>query len=510
MSEVTAAALDPAAARKAARNATALAIASIVGKGAFFLWQIMLSRLLTQSEYGIYGTIAGMVLIAGTLPEFGMGIIVLRDVARHRDLAGKMLSATLVMQPALGVVAYAGLILAGLLLGYDESIRGLLPLAGLTLFVNLLGTMVYNQLLAREQMMLPAVVSVVHILVLITLVAAALLGGLGLAGLYWATIAAGSLRALVFWLALIQDGIRTVWPLDRAVVWGLLINGAPIALIGFLGTAYQHVDKIITTATIGEEGTALLLLAFILVEGMIELLSTTVLVAVFPMMSRQYGEGMLEAFDFLVSKLAYLTLVLMIPVGVTITFLAPAVVGLLFDARYAGVAQILAVLIWYGVIRMVANVFGQVLLIQNRQRRLAVIRAAGLALNIALLVTLLPRMGPVGAAVSSVIAEFVTTLVLVLQWEQVGEYCRRMRVRMLRLLLAGIGMALAVLLLRDLSPAASPAWQQLLPILTLVMGGVVYVGLAGLLGVIAPDDRGFIRQVLISMPGGSLVARVWR
>ena len=194
-SDVPAIPLDATAARTAARNATVLALASILSKGLLFLWQLILARLLAQSGYGIYGTIGGMMAVAAAFPEFGMGLIVLRDVARRREWAGKTLAATLVMQPLLASVAYLALILAGALLGYDEAIRSLLPLAGLNLFVDLLGNMVHNQLLAREQMVIPSIISIGHIVALVVLVGTALLGGLGLTGLYWATIAAGCLRA---------------------------------------------------------------------------------------------------------------------------------------------------------------------------------------------------------------------------------------------------------------------------------------------------------------------------
>lgn len=501
--------VDAAASRRVARNAAALAIASIASKGALFLWQLVLARLLSQSALGSYFTILGMLAIAATIPEFGMGLIVLRDVAQKRALAGKMLTVTLVVQLLLASVAYGGLILAGLLLGYDEVIHSLLPLAGLSLFIDLLGNMVYNQLLAREQMIVPAVVSVVHVFVQIGLVGLALLGGLGLVGLYGATVAASALRALIFWITLTRVGVRTVWPLDRTVMWGLLANGLPLAINSLLGMAYQHIDKIITTAVIGEENTALLGAAFILVVGMVELLSTTVLVAVFPMMSRQYGDGQRDAFDFLVEKIAFLTLVISVPIGVGVSVLASPIVALLFPADYIATTDVLAILIWFGVITMASAVFAQVLMIQNRQTRLLVIRAGGLMFNVLLVIVLLPRLGTPGAAVSSVTAEIVILTFLLRQWDVDGQHWRRLRPRLLRLAVAGLVMALVMLLLRAAGTSSSETVQQVLLLTAPVAGGLAYLVLVGLLGVIAPDDRGFIRQVLVSMPGGSLVARLW-
>ncbi len=510
MSDIPIMVFDADSARAAARNAAALAAASVVSKGALFLWQLVLTRLLAQGDYGIYGTIGGMLVIAATLPEFGMGLIVLRDVAQRRELAGKALSATLVMQPLLALLAYGGLILAGALLGYEQRIQALLPLAGLSLFVDVLGNMVHNQLLAREQMVIPSLISVGHILLLILLVGGALLGGLGLPGLYGATIMAGSLRALAYWLALLRTGVRTTWPPDRAVMWGLLANGAPLALGAFLGTAYQHADKIITTATIGEQNTALLTVAFVIVHGMIELLSTTVLVAVFPLMSRQHGAGQRDAFNFLVEKIAFLTLVFTVPLGVAIAVLASPLVALLFDPSYTPTTDVLSVLVWYAVVTMVANVFAQVLTIQNRQARLLVIRAGGLALNIGLSLLLLPRIGPAGAAVSSLVAELGVVSMLLRQWDDRGEHLRRLRPRLLKLAVAGLAMFLVMAALRLAGEHVPGYLGGALAVLALALGGAVYAGMAGLLAVTLPEDRAFIRQVVTAMPGASLVARLWR
>jgi hypothetical protein len=69
------------ASRTAARNAAALAVASIASKGVRFLWQLVLIRFLTQGEYASTARSADDVDVAAALPEFGMGLIVLRDVA---------------------------------------------------------------------------------------------------------------------------------------------------------------------------------------------------------------------------------------------------------------------------------------------------------------------------------------------------------------------------------------------------------------------------------------------
>ena len=139
----------------------------------------------------------------------------------------------------------------------------------------------------------------------------------------------------------------------------------------------------ITTALIGAEGTGQLTAGFVIVFGVIELLSTTVLVAVFPMMSRAYADRMRAMFEFMIETLSFFTLVISLPIGIFTSLLAVPLAALLFGSEYTRTADVLRILIWYTVVTMVANVFAQALLIENRQRRTLAIRR-GLAVAVAL------------------------------------------------------------------------------------------------------------------------------
>ncbi|MCZ2098477.1 MAG: hypothetical protein LC121_19900, partial [Anaerolineae bacterium] len=85
--------LSPEATRRAARNAGALAISTVVSKGLLFGWQLALARWLGASDYGVYGTIGALLAIGAAIPEFGMGLIVVRDVATRPAQAGRTLGA---------------------------------------------------------------------------------------------------------------------------------------------------------------------------------------------------------------------------------------------------------------------------------------------------------------------------------------------------------------------------------------------------------------------------------
>ena len=132
MTESTA--LSGSDAKRAARNISALMIASVISKGALYIWQLVLSTWLGPTEYGIYGTVGGMMVTAAAVASFGMGLIVIRDVARDRGKAGAYWSAMLFMQTLLALLAYIGL--NAYALGDSETVRAFAALAGINLFVR--------------------------------------------------------------------------------------------------------------------------------------------------------------------------------------------------------------------------------------------------------------------------------------------------------------------------------------------------------------------------------------
>lgn len=487
------------ATRRAARNAGALALSQVTAKGLLFAWQLVLARWLGADDYGVYGTIGALLAVGAVLPDFGMGLIVVRDVANRPQAANRYLSAALAMQPVLAVAGYGVLLLAAILFGYDASLRALLALAGVSLLIDTLGNICHNQLLAVERMVIPAVIATAHIAVLVALAAVALSLGGGLWGLYVATIAAGLLRAAAYWAALLRVGARPAFPIDRGIARTLLINGAPLAITAFLAQAYTHADKLITTALLGTDRTGQLTAGFVIVFGVVELLSTTVLVAVFPLMSRTYSSGQRAMFEFMLEKLAFFNLTLSLPLAIFTSLLAVPLSSWLFGAEFMRTADVLRILIWYTVVTMVANVFSKALLVQNRQRRLLAIRAAGLALNIALLALLLPRLGVPGAAVATLIAESVILVAIVRSFTFPADWWARVVSHLWRLGLAAGGLALTVLALRAVHPLLAAA-----------VGVPVYAALVLVSGAVARDDWDLIYRLVTAMPGGALIGRYWK
>ncbi len=485
-------------AKRAARNVSALMIASVISKGTLYIWQLALSTWLGPSEYGIYGAVGGLMVNAAAVASFGMGLIIIRDVARDPSKAGKYWSAMLYIQTVLALVAYIAM--NGVAIGYSETLRAFAALAGINLFVDLFGNMSHDLLLAREDMVKTSLVEIVHIVFRIALALLALTAGWGLLGVYGAALISGLARSVVLTALNFRAGLRPEFPFDRGIARPLIINSAPVALSSILTLAYQHADKLMTTGFLGERVTGYLTAAFVINIGMIELFSASVLVAAYPLLARYYEDGANPVFGNMIEKLARYNMIIGLPLALSISILAEKIMIPLLGEAYAPSAGILRLLIWYTAAAMFGNVFHMGLVIQNQQRQLLLIRGVGLALNATLTAILLLKWGdPRGAVIASIIGEVLVVILFLKGFRAPGLTWRSLNHSAMKLLIIAGPTALVVLALRE--------HAIILPVFA---GAVVYLAGVILTRVLSADDWDLLYRLAESIPGGGYLTRFWR
>lgn len=486
-------------ARRAVRNVGALVVASLLSKGVLFGWQIALGLLLGPAQYGIYSTVLGIFAIGTALSSFSMGLIAIREIAANPDDTPQIAGAMLWTQTALSGAAYVGVVVLGALVDDGSGqILAFSAIAGISLVIDLFGNIGHDLLLAQERMITTSIIDVAQILLRVGIAAYLLLTGWGLFGLYAASIGVGLLRSLALWIVHARRGLRVDWRWNPAIAGPLLLNAAPLAGMAFLAMLYSHADKLMTTGLLDSESTGYLTPAFIINFGVIELLSTTVLVAMYPLMSRAYDADASEVFGFIVETLARFMLLAALPIALVLSIFADEFILRLYSTEYVPTIAILRIFIWYTLLTMIGNVFAKALIIQNKQRWTLVIRVVTLSINIALNAVLLLRYrDPRGAAVASVITEALSLFLMARIFGAAGFAWERLLPGLSRTLLVGGVSAGLMIGLGLLSP-----W------LGVLVGGVVYV--IGAFWTLSSAEWDLFYRLLASLPGGGIVRRYWK
>ena len=486
-------------ARRAARNIGALVIASILSKGLLFAWQIVLGGWLRPYDYGIYTTVVALFAVGMSIAGFGIGMIAIREVASAPEKIGQYATSMLFTQTVLATLAYIGIIGAALIAGYEREIVAFTAIAGISLLIDTFGNIANDLLLAQERMVTSSVMEIVQIIVRVSLAAWALWAGWGLLGVYGATLISSVVRSLVLWTLHIRQGLRLVFPLQRAITVPLMVNAAPLALSAFLSLAYQHADKLMTTGFIGAEDTGYLAPAFLFDFGITELLSTTLLVAIYPLMARAHS-GTGDTFGFMVEKVSRVLLMVALPLALVITIFADDIIRLLYPPDYVPTIALLRLIIWYTFLTIIGNIFAKALLIQNRQRLTLLIRVVSLSLNIVLNIVLLWRFrDPRAAVVASIAAEALAFSWMALAFRTEGFAWSRVLPLNLRVLFLG-GITASVMIVLGLVHS----------ILGIGVGAVVYLVGVRYGGILADDDWDLLYRLLMAMPFGRFIARYWQ
>jgi O-antigen/teichoic acid export membrane protein len=233
----------------------------------------------------------------------------------------------------------------------------------------------------------------------------------------------------------------------------------PFGVIGFtLGLSYRF-DSVLLNLFRGDAETGFYSAAYNLVFSA-AVLSNALNTALYPSLSRQLARDRQLGSEVVQRTLKYL-LILSLPIAVGGSLLSADLVRLLFTDSFLASAPALQILIWAVPLMFVSEFLGYLALVTGDERRVARALLASTAFGVALNLVLVPRLGFMAAAATTVATEAVL----------VGQYVWSMRP-----------------LMRSL------AWQPTLgrPLLATALMGAVLIWIPAL-------------PVLVSVPIGALV-----
>lgn len=474
-------------ARTILRNSAIGLAAQIAIKLLSFGFNILVIRQLGATEYGQYAAVTSFGSVFLFIADLGLAPYTVREVARLRDrpdgpqriraLFGNVLALRLLLALLSGFMV----VTAGILTGRPELMVAAIALNALNVLVFAVQGSSDAILQGHERVDLTAGVQVVNQVVFVTLGALALWLGFGYFGLIVATMAGFVSMATISWRAVGRLGVRPGRP--TVALWGPLLRAAlPFGVIGLtLGLSYRF-DSVLLNIFWGDAPTGYYNAAYNLIFSLVTL-SNVLNTALYPSLARQAAIAP-ESLPQLYERLLRYLLLAAVPIAVGGFLVAEPLVALLLGAEYAASAELLRVLIWVLPLMFCSEFLGYVVVIAGREAKVARAIVGSTVVNIAANLLLIPRFGPMAAAVVTV----ATELVLVGQYGWLlRDQLRQMRWRQVlgKPMVAVAAMATIVLLGHDLPV-----------LLTVAAGGVSYAALLLALRVVGPDEYAFLRGLL--------------
>jgi O-antigen/teichoic acid export membrane protein len=499
---------DQNAARRIVKNSVVPLAARLVVRALELVFVIVLYSVLDGADIGPY--VLGSMLVAqflGTISEFGLGVLLTREVARDPDAAPRLFGITLLMRwlLALAVVPVAALFIAGYdLLGWLEWGEPLTPIGKQVIWVLLLTlppsayagavTALYN---AAERMEVPALIELITAMLSMVARIALLLLGFGILGLAWAAVAVTSITALIYLALQLRDFFPPTLRWDGTLVRQLFWLALPLMINNLLNGIFFYSDTFVIQAFGPGDGELLVTQYRIPYQilNIAMILPPVITFAVFPLLARR-AAGERAALRLAQNHTLAVLLLLAFPIAMGTTLLAPDLIR--FFTRdnawqYLPIsAQVLMLLAWFLPLSFVNGLLQYVLIAINRQQAITRAFVIGALGNVVGNILVVPQYGLYGASVTTILSELVLLAVFwpVLRQEGLIPPLLALAWRP-ALAMLGMGAAMWGALLLAGSLGWLAAGLVALP---------VYAGLLWLLGALGSEELALLRQVVTRTP----------
>lgn len=477
--------------QKIAYNATFSSIAKVIDTLLALVIVAMLTRYLGPAGYGDYSIIFTFGYMFIVLADLGLYSITVREISQNASREGEIISNALTLRMVSTALIFFLGILAVFLFPYKNEVRVGVIIASAGFLASfssqvLLG--IFQKNLRIDRASLADLTGRIIQLVLIVFIVNR--------GLPFLSI------IIAFSVSSIASFAVYVWFAKKFVKFGLAANfevwkkmlrqGWSLAVSAILIMLYFRLNIITLSLIKGEEAVGIFSVAYKILENLI-FFPAMFVGLVMPIMSRAAKDDILKFKDIL-HKVFNTLAIFLFPLIAIILILSKDVVHIItgknFD-KFSGSAGVLDILIFATVLIYFGTLFSNAIVALKEQRRLVRIYLAGAILNFIMNLILIPSMSYIGAAWSTLVTEFLVTMLMIsFIWKKTG-YVPRIA-RLPKILLSTIAASAAVLAIKNAAPSPSP---YVMVALLLTSGAFVYFSVLYFLGGIKASELGlFIKK----------------
>lgn len=496
------------------KNSAVPLVLRLFVRGLDLIFAVILYGILAPDSIGRYELAALLVVqYLGTITEFGLGVLLTREVAHDREAAPRLFGTSLVLRlllvlcsiPVAGLLIGAYALLDAVNLGEAITPDGqmaiwILMLTLLPAAYSSAVTALYN---ANEQMEVPALMELVTaILNMLTRIAVLLLG-FGILGLSWAAVGVTTCTAIGYFFLQRRSFFKPTLRWDPAAMRALLPIAFPLMLNNLLSAVFFRFDTFLLKGFGGGNGDVLVTqynLAYKVLSIPL-ILPPVITFAVFPLLARQ-AHGDRQTMARAQNNTLRVLLLIAFPISMGLMLIAPDLVRIFTRKEVASYLPIagyaLAILGWFLPLSFVNGLLQYVLIALNQQRSITKAFIVGALFNFVTNLALIPYFGIYAASVVTIASEVVLLAVFwpLLRAADMRPPLLEMIWRpLLASLVMGAAMYAVTFFWGGLSfTALTINWWQLIAMVAVALPS--YAAAIWLLGGISPEDRQLLGKIL--------------
>lgn len=393
------------------RNTFYLTVSEFFLKVLGVFWIVYLAHSVSIPEYGIYNYVTATIAIFSFLPDFGVGLIVIREIAKNPKKSPFYLSNSLFLNGILAIVTFIAILIFALISRAGTVVFGLIFIASCTLFLSTMRSVAIFYFDGREKMQYSAFLNSLNSFLLISFASLGVYLGYGLMGVFCGMLFATVISLVVSWKFLFKF-VRLEYEFDRKTIIYYLKQGAPLGLAAFAALVYTHVDVLVLAKLLGNKSVGIYSSATPFAFALIQLLNVPFVVAVYPALARIEGEDR-KRFELGILKSLGIILLWSVPSTFFISLTAPLLIPLIFGHKYDQGIPVLQALIYFVPLLSLSAFLYKVLIILKKQKDYLFISILAAVINIILNFIFISKFGLFGAVWSTILTQLILLLIYI-------------------------------------------------------------------------------------------------
>ncbi len=383
------------------KNTAVLYIGSMVLRLLSFALLIYMARILGDVILGKYSFALSLAAILGVFISLGFDTLIIRDVARDKNLAPKYIGNIAIIKAILAIIFYGFLVLAIKLMDYPPDTTTAIFILGAYMVLTALANIFRVTFRTYERMEYEVLVHVLSRMVSVSLALTALFLGYGLIEIAYAFLIGGFTDLLLGFFICNWKFVRFKFTIDLNFWKKATRASLPLTFITIAAIIYTRTDIVMLSIMKGDEVVGWYNAAHNL------LLSVSPIAGVFatallPVMTRLFTTS-ISSLKFVYEKSCSYLLMVSLPLAVGIMLLSTPIVDFFYGSEFVHSVIILRILAWNIVLGFLNAVLFRVLISINRENQIVVAGVICAILNVILNLILIPHFSYIGAAIATVV-----------------------------------------------------------------------------------------------------------
>lgn len=399
------------------RNSFWLFVGEFSSKLFIFLLTIAIARSFTAESFGRVSFALAFISIFMVFMDLGLSMLIVREVAREKSRINEFFSAGIRITGVCGVF----------LVFFSIILISRMPISPVTRwvvygflgygFIGGFSSLLKSFVRATENMHYEAIARSAQGLMIF------IIGG----GIIWysrkeiwfaAAYLIGALVSLIILMYTLIHRLNVKFiPISGSFIWRTLRMALPLGLASVSFMVYNHVDKIMLGVMQSERAVGVYGAGYNLLEvGM--MIAVLVSQAIVPLMvkRRKISEDRLRG---LVARIKYFYLITPLLIILFILFFGEKLILLIYGGEYSQSIVLTKVLFFTLIPTFLNNLYGNVVIIKDKQNIYFYGVAGGLIANILLNLLLIPYYSYLGAAVATIVSEVIPAIVFIIATQRI-------------------------------------------------------------------------------------------